>query len=355
MRVLQIYRDLGWGGIQNHVLSLSQGLIDTGVEVVFAGPCDSWLTINLKALGVECLHLPIRGLYDLRSHIRLGRLIRAHGIDILHSHGRRATFYAANASRLTSTPHVASAHSTNSWKSFTRPGRVIAISNAVHEALVAHGVNSEQLRTVYHGAFDLDRMAPLSRNDRRKQLNLADTDIAIAMSGRFIRDKGHDLLIKAVHRLGKRAANTHLFLIGADKSQWCGQLHALIASLRLADNVRLIPYQEDVLPWLVAMDIMVVPSRREGLSLSLLEAASCGLAIIGSEVGGIPEVIDDDVTGLLFQSDDIDGLARCVDALTNDQERRRRLGNGAVLLVKKKFSVASMTRNTKSVYSEILP
>lgn len=354
MRVLQIYRDLGWGGIQNHILTLSRSLIDTGVEVVFAGPSDSWLTSNLKALDVECLHLPIRGLYDLRSHVRLGRLIRAHGIDILHSHGRRATFYAANAGRLTSTPHVASAHSTNSWKSFSRPERVIAISRAVHEALAAHGVNSERLRTVYHGAFDLDRIASLNRIDRRKQLNLANTDIAIAMSGRFIKDKGHDLLLKAVHRLGKRGANTHVFLIGADNSEWCGQIHALIGSLGLADNIHFIPYQEDVLPWLVAMDIMVVPSRREGLSLSLLEAASCGLAIIGSEVGGIPEVIEDDVTGLLFEPEDVDGLERCLDALIHDQMRRQRLGIAANELIKERFSVTSMVKNTRSVYSEIL-
>lgn len=354
MRVLQIYRDLGWGGIQSHIRSLVNGLVKGGDQVIFAGPGKGWLFEELRSAGVECIDIPMRGLYDPRSHMRLIKLLSSPNIDLVHSHGRRATFYASFASRLTSTPHVATAHSTNTWKSFVYPKRVIAISNAIADNLKNHGVEPDRIRIVRHGIDNIPNLSQSERDEYRKRLHLNTGEVAIGLSGRFIKDKGHDLLLRSVCKLEKDTSHVKIFFLGADNSEFCQELRGMCEELGLSAMVDFIPYQKHILPFLMAMDILAIPSRREGLSLSLLEAASCGLAIVGSNVGGIPEVIEDGVTGLLFESDDVETLASRLDLLISNERLRYALGGKARRLVRNNLSIESMIESTKNVYTETI-
>lgn len=354
MRILQLYRDLHWGGIQSHVRTLCQELCAAGHEVVFAGPRPSVLADQLAEAGVECADLPMRGLLDVRSHWRLARLLRSRRFDLIHSHARRATFYATRAGLMTGVPVVATAHTTNAWKSFDRAHRVIAISDAVREGLVSHGVDAARITVVHHGIPAIDPGVLAARGERRQALGLTDDVVAVALSARFIPDKGHDLLVEAVRREANPLRGVKVFLIGADESDYCAHIRQMVASAGLDGMIALVPFQSDVLPLLAAMDVAVVPSRREGLSLSLLEAASLGLALIGSGVGGIPEVIADEVTGLLFEAEDAASLGQSLVRLVGDGDLRRRFGVAARRGIETRFSMESMLSRTQAVYGRCL-
>ncbi len=350
MRILQLYRDLHWGGIQSHVRALCRGLADAGHEVVFAGPTPSLLADQLSGVGVDCVDLPMRGLLDARSHWRLARLLRGGGFDLVHSHARRATFYATRAGRRARVPVVATAHTTNAWKSFDRADAVIAISDAVRGGLVSHGVEEARIAVIHHGIPAVGPDVLAGRRERRRTLGLADDDVAVALSGRFIPDKGHDVLIAALQGLAGRLPGMKVFLIGADDGEYCERIRTMVSDSGLDETVRFVPFQSEVMSLLAAMDVAVVPSRREGLSLSLLEAASLGLGLIGSRVGGIPEVIEDGVTGLLFESGDAEGLARCLTRLVDDAALRARVGSAAGRLVEEDFATSVMLARTQAVY-----
>lgn len=352
MRILQLYRDLHWGGIQSHVRTLCRELSATGHEVVFAGPRPSQLADQLVEAGVACVDLPMRGLMDVRSHWRLARLLRGGGFDIIHCHARRATFYATRAGRRAGVPVVATAHTTNAWKSFDRADAVIAISGAVREGLVSHGVEAARISVIHHGIPAADPAVLAGRGARRRALGLSDEDVAVALSGRFIADKGHDVLVAALKSLSGRLQQLKVFLIGADDGDYCARIRAMVSESGLDGTVTFIPFQSEVMSLLAAMDVAVVPSRREGLSLSLLEAASLGLALIGSRVGGIPEVIEDGETGLLFESGEAEGLALCLSRLADDAALRQRLGAAARGRIERQFSTRAMFGLTRAVYQE---
>jgi len=102
------------------------------------------------------------------------------------------------------------------------------------------------------------------------------------------------------------------------------------------------------------MDIFVLPSRTEALSNSLMEAMACGCAVIASRVGGNVELVSNDTTGLLFESDDIYGLATCLEALISNSDLRNRLALAAAERMRSSFSLAASARRMESIYEEFI-
>jgi glycosyltransferase involved in cell wall biosynthesis len=110
----------------------------------------------------------------------------------------------------------------------------------------------------------------------------------------------------------------------------------------------------DVAPWMAAIDVFVLPSRSEALSNSLMEAMACGCAVVASEVGGNPELVEAEVTGLLFASGDAAGLARQLDRLCGDSALRGRLASNAVDRIHSCFSMTSSVHKMQRIYLDAL-
>ncbi|MDT3679056.1 MAG: glycosyltransferase family 4 protein [Burkholderiaceae bacterium] len=330
------------GGIERHVVELARALRERGHWVAFAGPLDGWLGESMRAAGHRCLHLPMHGMYDPWSAWRLARFCARERASIVHGQAQRGARYAAWATRRAGLACVATAHSTNAWKWFDASAHIIAVSDAVRASLLARGLPAASVHVVRSGVRDLGaRHAAPARSDGA---------LSLVMLSRLEPVKGHDVALQALHEIGDRLA-CRLLVFGPDDSQWARRVRELAASLRVADRVEFRGATDDPGAALALADIVLAPSRREALSLTLVEAAAVGRAAIAADVGGIPEVVDDGRTGLLFPAGDAHALARAILRLGADAALRERLARAARERFEQSFTLDAMLDGTLRIYA----
>lgn len=351
MKVIFVLHSHRAGGAERHLLQLMQGLAAQGVECIFAGPLDGWLGERLQAAGFRCEHIPYHGRYDLLSLVRLVRLIRREKADLVHGHLTRGAFYAGWAARLAAVPNVATAHSTNAGKHFGRADRIIAVSDAVGRFLAECGYPHKILRTVHHGVPDYAAQPLPSRAALRASLQLDDAPV-LAMVARFLPAKGHDIALRALAMLNERSWT--LVLAGALDTREAKQMQLLAEQLGIAARVRFAGHRDDVASIYGCADILLAPSRREALSLTLLEAAAFALPIVATDVGGIGEAVADGETGLLVPTENPAALAQAIGTLLDDAVLRKSMGEAGRRRYEQLFSVATMVQATLAVYRELV-
>lgn len=346
-RIIMIAHSHILGGIERHVDVLSNALAAAGHRIAFAGPRDSWLGEAMARNGHDCLHLPMHGMYDPLSAWKLRRFARQWRADILHGHAQRGTRYALWASN-GKIPVIATAHSTTGWKWF-RPGLpIVAVSEAVRTALLGRGFAPEAVETVHLGVPDLGPVpAPLPGPIR------AERPLRLGILGRMEGVKGHDIALDALAALGPEVP-ARLAFIGADTTDWARQMKERAAQLDLAGRTEFWGQRSDIAQVLGQMDVMLAPSRREALSLSLIETAAAGRPAIGAATGGIPEVIADGVSGLLVPPEDPAALAAAIARMAHADSEREAMGQAARRRYETQFALGVMVRHMESCYARII-
>ncbi len=229
---------------------------------------------------------------------------------------------------------------------------MIAVSAAVRGFLTERGLPTSRIRVVHNGVESDPKT--VDRGILRKRLGLTRDRVAVAMVGRMVSHKGHDLLIEALAFLGPRFAHVDACFVGLDEGEWCDRLRTLAARHGLSRRVRFLGYRDDVPAVLQAMDLFVLPSRIEALSLSLLEAMAVGLPVVAAGTGGVPEVIEHDRNGRLFPADDERTLAKRLRLHLGSADRRLRLGACARSTVSSRFTSNAMIESTEQVYRELV-
>ncbi|MFZ0449618.1 MAG: glycosyltransferase family 4 protein, partial [Desulfatiglandaceae bacterium] len=266
MNILVILHSHICGGAEAHALTLMRGLVKRGHRVSFAGPRDSWLGEKTEENGIELIHVPMHGMTDLFSLWLLGRAVLRLKPDLLNAHLVRGTHYATMIGRILGCPTLATAHSTISYKRFHRANHIVAISQAVKDSLVARQIKSSKITKIYHGIPD--RFAfRMQRQEVRQRLGLGDHECALCMVARFIPDKGHDFLLHALSGLKDR--HCKLFLAGDDTGKWATEMKKMVTDRGLENRVVFLGFKENVPRFLAGMDILIAPSRREALSISI--------------------------------------------------------------------------------------
>lgn len=351
MKVLMVLHSHDSGGAERHALQLMGGLRERGHEPVFAGPMDGWLGDQVKAAGLPHHHIPLHGLIDLPSLWSLAALARREKADLIHGHLTRGAYYAGLGGRLAGVANVATAHSTNAGKHFGRADRIIAVAGAVETFLIDRGYEAERIQVVHNGIPDVAALPHTGREQMRGELGLGD-EPCLLMAARFIHAKGHDTLLKALASLRERPWT---LLLAGDKGSELGQrMEALAGELGLTGRVRFLGLREDVPALLGAADILVAPSRREALSLALLEASAFSLPIVATWVGGTGEVVKEGDNGFLVPPDDPAGLATALAPLLEDPALRRDCGARARARFEDGFTLEAMLDKTLVVYRQAL-
>lgn len=354
MKVLFILHSHSCGGAEKHVLNLMCELKKFDHTPFLACPRDSWLAEQSTIKGIRTAHAAMHGFYDIVSLMQICLFIRKEKIGLIHGHLTRGAFYAGWASRLAGIPSVATAHSTNTWKHFSHQRRIIAVSNAVKESLIARELDAKRILVVKNGIPGPPAEVADLRSRTRSELGLSNNDFALGMTARFIRDKGQDILVEAVSRIPfEKRKLIKVFFIGEARGEWFKQTQNLVNDKKLAGCCHFLGQREDVPRLLGAMDLFVLPSRREAISLSIMEAFAAQLPVIATAIGGIPEIVIDNRTGRLFPAENSEKLASLIDELMDDEQQRRRLGRQAHKLYREKFSIDEMTRQICSIYTAV--
>ncbi|AKJ30625.1 glycosyltransferase family 4 protein [Caldimonas brevitalea] len=345
MRIVQVLHSHGYGGAERHALALMRGLRGLGHEVLYAGPEDAWLTRECRQAGIDTAHLGMSGLFDLGSHLRLRRLLREWGADVVHGHLVRGAHYAGWAAwRQSAVLPLCTAHATTAAKHMRRCRHIIAVSEAVKANLMAHGHAAQDITVIHNGIT-----APPA-GDRaavRRALGIGDSEFAVISAGRFIRDKGQDLMVQAV-RACRRPVS--LYLAGAPDTAYAAEVRRLAGG---DPKVHFLGYRSDVQGLLAGFDAYLSASRREAFGMSLAEAGAAGLPIVATAVGGVPEVVQDGSTGLLVPNEDVPALAAALDRLQDDPALAARLGQAAREQYLARFTVEQMVQATAALCSRL--
>jgi len=232
--------------------------------------------------------------------------------------------------------------------------KVIAISESVKEHLVKDfKVEDKKIAVIHHG-IDVTRYRLAGSEyqaKRKKELGLS-TGPVIGIVARLSAVKGHTYLIEAMKAVLEKVPGAQLLMVGEGDEQ--ENLVRLINRLKLERNIFLITSTMDTAEILSIMDIFVLPSLKEGLGLSLMEAMAAGLAVIGSDVGGIRNLIQDGSSGLLVRPQDSVGLAATILELLQNPGKVTALGRQAQISIQKNFSPDKMILDTERLYSGCL-
>jgi glycosyltransferase involved in cell wall biosynthesis len=216
----------------------------------------------------------------------------------------------------------------------------VAMSALIAREFAAAGFPADRVRHIPHGV-DTRRFRPRDADEKaalRARLGLPADATIVTYTGRLLRGKGLETLVDAFARVpGDRA---HLLIVGSGAGQVLSveeALRARVAGAGLASRVTFAGRVDAVEDWLGASDLFAFPSEFEALGLSLIEAAACGLACVGSRTGGIVDVIDDGRSGLLVRAADADALAGALGALVSDPVRRAAFGVAGRAIVEARF------------------
>jgi glycosyltransferase involved in cell wall biosynthesis len=347
MRIIHVLHSHGYGGAENHVIIMMQGQIARGHQVMFVGPLDSWLGQTCLEQGIPATHLRMSGLFDIQSHWQLHTLVQQWRPDIVHGHLIRGSFYAGWAGKRQGGPvAISSAHTTNALKHMGRCQHIIADSQAIAHNLLAHGYAANNISVIYTGVPDTPRQ---DKAAIRQALGIHDDTIAVVHAGRFIRDKGQDLLIKAMGHVSN--SKIHLFLIGGDDTRYAQEVHSIPQD---AKRITYLGFRSDVQQLLQGFDIYVQPSRREGLPLAVSEAFVAHLPVIATKVGGMPEVVLHEQTGLQVPSDDHLALAAAISRLANTPELAQQLAQTGRAFYDQNLTEHIMVERTLALYEQRL-
>ena len=188
----------------------------------------------------------------------------------------------------------------------------------------------------------------------RQELGLSDGAVVIGTVANLLPIKGYDVMLEAMPFIHAQAPHTHYLIIGTGENAYEQRLRRQVKQLGLEEYVHFLGFQPDVSPYLSALDVYVQPSRMEGLGIAMLEAMAMNKPVVATDVGGIPDVVRHQHTGLLVKPDDAKALAQAVFALLSDPERRRVFGAEGRRRVEALFTVEAMMDGLMQSYQHVL-
>lgn len=342
-----------------HVLELVRGLRNS-VELHVAVGDEEFLAGEIRLLGVPVtivagLQRDVAAGADLRAIRALRTIIRTFSPHLVHTHSSKAGLVGRAAAWSLGVPSIHTAHAWSfsdgiPWrrKGWTIPveaavGRItdrfIVVSRADREVGMRFGVARDaQVRIVHNGVAD---------GDARGNPGLPGP-ITVLMVARMAEPKDHRLLL---HALAAASPTIRLRLVGGGPDQ--PEIEALTRQLGLSDRVEFLGVRRDVDALMAGVHVAALISKQEGFPLVVLEAMRAGLPVVASDVGGIREAVEPDVTGYLVPRGDETALTAALNTLSGDPALRSRLGAAGRRAYENRFTSAQMCLNTAEVYAEL--
>jgi len=356
-------------GAERVILELSRRTGEFGYESVIVAlqapsAAEPELLRQARATGIRTEVLTCHGRFDPAVFARLRKLLRRLQADLLHCHGYKENFYGLLGRG--GLPCVATNHL---WKRTTPALRfycwldgrvsrhfdhVVAVSEPIRQELLAAGVPADRISRIANGLDVIPFQQPLLPTERaavRAGLGVGPGRLAVGMVGRLGSEKGHNLALQAVAALRARFPQLVLVIVG--DGPLLADLQEVVLRLDLGQHVVFCGQRQDIPDILRALDAFILPSLTEGLPMALLEAMAAGLPAVASQVGDVPAVIEDGVSGILVPPGRLDALVKGLALLCSSPELRQELGKAAAVRIANRFSAREMARQYCQLYERL--
>lgn len=344
MKVLAVISDGTWGGAQRHVRDLIAHTM--GVRFILATGSEGRLTAEARSHGVSVRLIPGLGRAASpallpRSRAALRSVVANEGPTVVHAHGVKAAAVSAGAADA----FVYTSHG-SAVADPTRPFAQRAVLRQLERRLAARvrifiGVSRAECAGATAMGIPADRIVhipngvPVGPTPRGRTGPVRN----VGFLGRLVPEKGAGALPAIARRLGRDL----LLHVAGDGP--------LAEPLRTLPNVRLHGWIHDVPAFLEEMDVLVMPSQKEGLPYALLEAMERAKAVVSTAVGGVVDVVEHGANGLLTEPGDVEALGAAIDRLVALPEEADRLGSAARQTIMDRYRIEGMVKRTQDVYA----
>lgn len=381
LRILQVITRLVRGGAPNVVLSIAEGMakkghsceLATGVETGREGE----LLSRAKELGLKVIHIPslvreVRPARDLAALFELMRVIATGRYDVVHTHTSKAGLLGRVAAKLAGVRAIVHSPHGHIFAPLANiPGvsgrpvmkkifywvervaarfcdHIVCLSENEKRELLGMHLAMPGRVSVIRNAVDVAALREAAGRNCERKLRLPASSFVIGVAGRLTAEKGVSVLLTAMKEVLVRVPGARLVIAGDGPER--AALEQQARDLGIADAVDFLGMRTDLPRVLATLDVFVLPSLYEGFGLVLLEAMAVGTPVIATRVGGVPEVVEDGVTGLLVPPADPGKLAKAILRLERDAELAETLVKGASLRLQSNFDLPRLVDTFEQLY-----
>jgi glycosyltransferase involved in cell wall biosynthesis len=365
--IVHVVEDLRIGGLERVIQTIALGL-DKGkyrVEVWCLAE-GGQIADELSDEGIAVKILGMKSYYNPRRILELALLLQETEVDLIHSHGYFASTFARvaglKAGRAAMVRHMHTTDHRFSPRNMRIEAllslytdQVICVSQAVKTfAVEALGIPDIRTCVIYNTAFAKGNGSQgVDLEKRRAALGIGADDFVILALASLKRNKGHAVLLHAARQLRRKHPGIKCLIVGDGPLR--GDLESEAEQLGLSGHVAFTGLQNDVTPYLDMAHALVLPTLyREGLSVALIEGASAGLPLVGSRLGGIPEVIEHRENGFLVRPGDAGNLAAAIGQLIANPDLQGRMGRASREIYTNRFSQGIILRRIEALYDRLL-
>ncbi|MBI5740615.1 MAG: glycosyltransferase [Nitrospirae bacterium] len=364
INILYLFVTLPVGGAEEHLLTILRNLNPEEYRPTVLCIRDKGeIGREIEGMGIDVISLNRDSkAADVRIIKDILKVMRKQNISLVHTHLYHANMYGRTAAFLAEVPVVSTEHNAYpkykfkrrivNWLLAKRTGKIVAVSDAVKNHIVARDWITPTKVEVIHNAVDISRFDSVTRETSRQKLCIAPESLVIGTVGRLIEQKGHIYLIEALHAVREAVPQIKLVLAGSGTLET--SLKNEVSAKGLDEHVMFLGQRRDIPDILKAMDIFVLPSLWEGLPMVLLEAMASGLPIVATSVSGVTEIVRDEINGIIVPARNKTALAGAIIGLSADSVKRKAFGRSGRKMVEDRFSSVRMAARLDSVYKSLI-
>ena len=351
MNIIELCTSSGWGGLELYALNVSAWLKQQGHDCLVTCKPGSLIARRLQDSDLKTASLcPRFKAFPLIAARRLATLIDRHRTDILHVHWNKdlilavlAKYLSRQKPKLVFIRHMAlTRHKRDAYHRFIYGGidaYLVITKRLQAEARQFLPLGGDKIQLLYHGVAALAQADAATCNSFLSSKGIAKDKFRVLLPGRIEHGKGQHVLLEAVHQLAQQGLSVEVALLGHIMDQgYYDKLQKKIESYGLQDQFHYLGFIDKPTYYFNCFDVIVLTTYAETFGLVLIEGMKCGVPVIGSNAGGVPEIIEQAKTGLLYEPGDATGLAASLKQLVDDPDLRKKLARAGQQFADEVFS-----------------
>ena len=318
-----------------------------------------------EEIGIEVISVDVNRKFDISSIKKIRNILKYYHVKILHSHDFKSNLYGVIASMNLGIKRILTAGGTTR-DSLTKKfyvymdetftyryfDYIVAVSREICDKLLKKNIHKEKVVIIENGIDESLYEVTTNKTYENDPLPIDNTKKVFAVIGRLFPDKAHRYFIEAFSDIKNIYTASVALIIGEGPSE--EEIRNQITDLKLGDSVFLCGVRKDMRYVYKSIDYLVLPSLTEGLPYVLLEAMLFKVPVLATNVGAIPDIIINGVTGYLVPPGDVPSLKCGMENLLNDPEKAREMSNEGYKIIKEKYSARRMAEDYRRLYSSLI-
>lgn len=320
-----------------------------------------------KKMGVpDYVEVIDRSMLDLKCLFELNHLIKKHSLEIIHVHDLKTTLLGFLLKVLN--PKIKIMHTAHGWIVSSKTDHLkqklqyqllkfyplhIAVSNATKGLMVDSGIKPDSIKVLYN-SIDTDFWNRENNTSAiRDEFNISDDSMIVGTVGRLSREKDLPTFFKVANKILEKFPKTRFLIIGDGKDGIVNELRLLSKEMGIEQSIIFTGHRTDLLNIYLSFDVFLMTSITEGLPNTALEAMALEVPVVSTNVGGVPELVEDVVTGFLCDKGDVITISDKVIELLGNSELRKKISKNARNRIKDKFCFFRRTKVIEDYYLEL--